>query len=78
MAEEKARKLRNQPPGTVLMEESERLATLEDLEKNKIEINNILMKMPISMRTESLRRQKEELEKKLIEIDKAITLFSRK
>jgi len=33
--------------------------------------------MPISMRTESLRRQKIELEKKLIEIDKAIEMFSR-
>lgn len=34
--------------------------------------------MPISMRTESLRRQKIELEQKLIEIDKAIEMFNRK
>lgn len=38
----------------------------------------MLMQMPISMRTESLRNQKKELEHKLIEIDKAIDLFSRK
>jgi len=34
--------------------------------------------MPISMRTESLRRQKVELEQKLIEIDRAIEMFSRR
>ena len=34
--------------------------------------------MPISMRTESLRRQKVELEQKMIEIEKAIEMFNRK
>ena len=36
------------------------------------------MKMPISMRTESLKKQKIELEQKLLEIDKAIEKFSHK
>jgi hypothetical protein len=35
------------------------------------------MKMPISMRTESLKKQKTELEQKIIQIDKASELFSR-
>ena len=34
--------------------------------------------MPISMRTESLRKQKCELEQKMLEIEKAIEMFSRK
>ena len=72
----KAAKLR--PPGTKVLPEDERVATLENLEKNKKEITKILMQMPISMRTESLRRQKVELEQKLIEIDRAIEMFSRK
>jgi len=38
----------------------------------------MLNQMPISMRTESLRKQKTELERKLIEIDKGIEMFSRR
>ena len=56
IAEEKARKLQNQPPGTRLLPEDERLKTLEDLKANKIKVNDLLMKMPISMRTENLRK----------------------
>jgi len=40
-----------QPPGTKLMPEEERLATLMDLEGNKKELNDALMKMPISMQS---------------------------
>jgi hypothetical protein len=65
------------PPGTKVLPESERISTLETLNSNKKEVTKILNQMPISMRTESLRRQKIELEKKLIEIDKAIEMFSR-
>jgi hypothetical protein len=65
------------PPGTRVLPESERISTLESLSANKKEVTKILNQMPISMRTESLRRQKIELEKKLIEIDKAIEMFSR-
>lgn len=54
------------PPGTRVLPEDERVATLETLHSNKKEVNKILCQMPISMRTESLRRQKTELEQKLI------------
>ena len=66
------------PPGTKVLPEEERISTLETLHANKKEVNKILNQMPISMRTESLRRQKVELEHKLIEIDKAIEMFSRR
>lgn len=36
------------------------------------------MQLPISMRTESLKKQKVDLETKLTEIDKALDTFSRK
>ena len=66
------------PPGTRVLPEEERVSTLETLHANKKEVNKLLCQMPISMRTESLRRQKIELEHKLIEIEKAIEMFSRR
>ena len=73
-----AKAARHRPAGTKILSEEERIATLENLEKNKKEITRILMSMPISMRTESLKKQKVDLEAKLQEIDKAINMFSRK
>jgi len=66
------------PPGTRVLPEEERIATLESLYANKKDVSKILNQMPISMRTENLRRQKIELEQKLVEIDKAVEMFSRK
>ena len=60
------------------MTEEERLATLEDLHNNKREVSNMLEKLPISMRTQALNKRKDELEAKLQEIDKAISMFSKK
>lgn len=60
------------------MSEEERLATLEDLNSNRREVSNMLEKLPISMRTQALNKRKEELEAKLNEIDKAISMFSKK
>ena len=73
-----AKAAKNRPAGTRLLPDEERISSLEALNKNKKEVTRILMQMPISMRTESLRKQQGELEMKLIEIDKAINLFSRK
>ena len=74
--EEKAAKQR--PPGTRVLPESERIQTLEKLQRNKGEVLKILNQLPISMRTESLRQQKIQMEQKLEEIEKAIATFSRK
>jgi hypothetical protein len=61
-----------------LIPESERIQTLTDLKNNREQINQILAKMPISMRTEHLKSQKKEMEQKILEIDRAIELFSKK
>ena len=66
------------PKGTKLLTEEERLSTLNGLIENKKEITNQLEKMPITTRTNSIRIRKEELYKKLEEIEKAIDMFSRK
>jgi hypothetical protein len=60
------------------MKDEERIKTLEELVKNKKEVNEILINLPLSMRTDALRNKKRELENKLDEIEKAITTFSRK
>ena len=66
------------PKGTKLLSEEERLNTLNGLIQNKQELTNQLEKMPITTRTNAVRIRKEELIKKLEEIEKAIDMFSRK
>lgn len=66
------------PPGCKKMDEDERLETLRDLQNNKREVNTMLEKLPISMRTHALNQRKNELEDKLAEIDRAIAMFSKK
>ena len=48
------------------MPEEERLETLKELKNNKKTVQDMLMKMPISMATMSLRNQQKELEDKVI------------
>lgn len=60
-----AKAARNRPPGTKIMPEGERIKTLENLKKNKEEINRVLHRLPISLRTMSLKQQKVDLENKL-------------
>ena len=66
------------PPGTRLMTDNERIKTLEELQHQKTEVSNILFSLPLSLKTEALKAQKRELEAKLVEIERAITTFSRK
>ena len=66
------------PKGTKLLSEEERLNTLDGLIRNKKELTNQLERMPITTRTNSVKLKKEELIKKLEEIEKAIDMFSRK
>ncbi|CDW80069.1 UNKNOWN [Stylonychia lemnae] len=74
--EEKAKS--NIPEGTRLMGEDERVKTLEELNLEKRQISDLIFSMPLSMKTEALKNKKRELEQKLIEIERAITTFSRK
>ncbi len=66
------------PPGTKLLSEEERLSTLDGLINSKKELTNLLEKMPITTKTLSMQNKKEELIKKLDEIEKAIDMFSEK
>lgn len=75
---EELRALAKLPPGTKLMPEEQRIETLERLLKEHAEIQEVMQKMPLSMRTEALRNHKRELEEKTNEIERAITTFSRK
>mmetsp|Transcript_25560 Transcript_25560/g.64845 ORF Transcript_25560/g.64845 Transcript_25560/m.64845 type:complete len:296 (-) Transcript_25560:370-1257(-) len=65
------------PPGMRLLPEEERLETLAILERNKRDVEKALQSMPIIIETPSQIRRKDELEKRLKEIDDAFKVFSR-
>jgi len=75
---EEQRLAKMRPPGTRLLPEAERIQTLDHLLQNKKELNNVYMQLPISLRTESLKNQKIQLEQKLKDLDKAIETFSKR
>ncbi len=83
-AEERVERIRKQeeeakiPPGTRLMSEEERVATLNDLQATKRDITNMLERMPIAQRSLAGDRRKKELEEKLSRIERAIETFSKK
>ena len=66
------------PKGTKLLTEEERLTTLAGLMNTKKELNTLLEKMPITTRTMAIQNKKDEIAKKLEELDKAIEMFSKK
>lgn len=65
------------PKGTRLLSEEERLFTLEKLKQSKNDINQIIEKLPITCDTQSFKNKKEELFRKLDEIENAIETFSK-
>ena len=66
------------PKDTRLLSEDERLLTLNKLLESKKDIENLVNKLPITMSSQAVKNKQEELYKKLDELDKAITTFSRK
>ncbi|KAL0488336.1 enkurin domain-containing protein [Acrasis kona] len=66
------------PPGMVLMAEEDRLETLRVLEESKKKTNNDLTSLPMICDTMGLKKKKTELENKLLEIEDAMKIFSRK
>jgi hypothetical protein len=66
------------PKGTKLLSEEERINTLNGLINSKKEMTNLLEKMPITTRTLAMQNKKEELIKKIEEVEKAIDMFSKK
>lgn len=75
MLEEERAKI---PPGTRLMPEEERVSTLNDLKESKKEVNTALEKLPVMLKTLAAEKHKKELENKLIRIERAIDIFSKK
>ncbi|KAF6265685.1 calmodulin-binding-domain-containing protein [Scenedesmus sp. NREL 46B-D3] len=65
------------PPGLRQMPEAERLATLQLLDANKAEAEARLAALPIIIETPSAIRHKDELERRLQEIEDARRIFSR-
>ena len=66
------------PKGTRLLSEEERLFTLEKLKQSRDDINKVIEKLPITPDTQAFKNKKEELFKKLDEIENAIETFSKK
>ena len=66
------------PKGTRLLSEEERVSTLEKLIQSRDDINKVIEKLPITIDTQAFRNKKEELFKKLDEIENAIETFSKK
>jgi hypothetical protein len=61
-----------------MLSEEERLITLDGLLQKKKDLENELFKMPISLRTMSMRNKKAEIENKLNDVEAAINQFSKK
>ena len=76
--EKKQKEAMKYPKGTKLLSEEERVSTLNGLINSKKEMETLLEKMPITTRTLSIQNKKEELIKKLEEVEKAIDMFSKK
>ncbi|CAF1967474.1 unnamed protein product [Rotaria magnacalcarata] len=65
------------PIGHVRIDEEKRLSTLRQLELTRAELEKKMSRLPIRNDSLTLRRAKEELEKKIIEADEAIKIFSK-
>ena len=66
------------PKGTRLLSEEERISTLEKLKQSKEDINKVIEKLPITCDSQVFKNKKDELFKKLDEIENAIETFSKK
>ena len=66
------------PKGTRLLSEEERISTLEKLKQSKEDINKVIEKLPITCDSQAFSNKKDELFKKLDEIENAIETFSKK
>lgn len=82
MKEEKELKRQNMPDpdcpkGMKLMPTEERLSTLENLQRSKKEVLELLGKMPMVLDTVSSRKKQDVFENKLKEIENAISIFKK-
>ena len=66
------------PKGTKLLSEEERKKILQNLIKTQQELSLYLEKMPISNRNLNVQQRRDLIVKKLLELDRAIDMFSKK
>lgn len=65
------------PAGTRLLPEYERLETLNDLKEAKTTTNNQLERLPVVSKTLKMTRHRQDIEEKLVRLEKAIDIFSK-
>ncbi|CAF0932528.1 unnamed protein product [Rotaria sordida] len=65
------------PLGHVKVDNNQRVSTLAQLQSNRVELEKKLGHLPIRNDTVTLRRTKEYIEKKIVELDEAIQIFSK-
>jgi len=65
------------PPGMRLMRDEERKATLVRLRDSRVSILKGLSELPFLVDTPSMQAHKTEMERRLVEVEKAISLYSR-
>ena len=65
------------PPGTRLLPEDERIATLKDLQAAKQATNDQIERLPITQKSKKAQEYRRELEEKVTRLEKAIDTFSK-
>ena len=65
------------PPGTRRMGDEERLQILEDLKQTKQQLESQIMKLPITMKTMSMQKKKQDLEEQVDRVTASIATFSK-
>jgi hypothetical protein len=65
------------PPGHVIMPKQQRLQTLEALKENQSQMMKEIQSLSLTADTLRVRKRRNELEYKLIEIEDAISIFSK-
>jgi len=66
------------PPGYKLLSEAERLESLSELRGKLKELNNRYSRLPLKIETEGQRQQQKALTEKILETERAESLFSRR
>ena len=75
--EKKKEEEKSYPKGTKLLSEEERIFTLQKLQENKKELENLVTKLPIASDSILVKNKRQKLFKELDEIEQAIITFSK-
>jgi hypothetical protein len=59
------------------MPEEERMATLNMLQQSRMEVQQMMEKLPLSAQSMAAQKRRKDLEDKMQELERSITTFSR-